>query len=557
MKTPFWAAVVLATGSPLVAVGGTGRVRHVEGSVSIQRSGQSISEEVHSNIPFLPGDRLFASQSGRVELQFGPSLVRVDSRSSLELFSESAFRLNGGGLYIHAARGNAVFSVDTSGGHIEIHDSGVYRLDVESGETRLSVLQGRATLDPGTGALLVQAGQRVYAREGAPPEGPQGFAALDDDFARFDKSLDTSADFGNGESRRHVPEELAPYSRELDSNGTWSTEDDAGYVWRPYVGADWSPYVDGQWGWTTFGWTWYPNELWGWAPFHYGRWGFSGGLGWYWVPGPVWGPAWVSWSFGGGLVGWSPLGVHGRSVFAPGFGYANTWGRGYAVPRGTAGGWNYVRAGDLSAHNLARLRVNPTPAQVRALQVGGSSLQQPNRTFTAWHDVPTRAVARKGPTIGDSVPALRRDWNLPPVPGTAGAPEGPPYSRRGQSTHSRDVRPSRGYSSNLTTGSSSAPRKDHPTDHRSPETLPNYRPATTRSEPRYVGSQGDGGREVLRPFFQPLRENHDENRPPPRQEQREARPPSPPRTQSRPPSTPRAQSHPPHPSGGAQHRDHR
>jgi hypothetical protein len=30
-------------------------------------------------------------------------------------------------------------------------------------------------------------------------------------------------------------------------------------------------------------------------------------FGWLWTPGTVWGPAWVSWQYGGGYVGWAPL----------------------------------------------------------------------------------------------------------------------------------------------------------------------------------------------------------------------------------------------------------
>jgi hypothetical protein len=58
---------------------------------------------------------------------------------------------------------------------------------------------------------------------------------------------------------------------------------------------------------TNYGWTWASNEPFGWATYHYGRWAWDSRFGWLWVPGTIWGPAWVSWQYGGGYVGWAPL----------------------------------------------------------------------------------------------------------------------------------------------------------------------------------------------------------------------------------------------------------
>jgi len=110
----------------------------------------------------------------------------------------------------------------------------------------------------------------------------------------------------------YLPEEVAPYAGELESNGTWYYESEVGHVWRPRVGPGWQPYSDGRWIWTAYGWTWVPYEGWGWAPFHYGRWGHSASLGWYWIPSAGWGPAWVSWAVGPSYVGWCPLGYRDR-----------------------------------------------------------------------------------------------------------------------------------------------------------------------------------------------------------------------------------------------------
>lgn len=94
---------------------------------------------------------------------------------------------------------------------------------------------------------------------------------------------------------------LAPY-------GTWFTHEKYGEVWRPSgVSVRWRPYTVGHWAYTDDGWAWASDEDWGWATYHYGRWFFDAGYGWCWVPCTDWAPAWVSWRYGDGWVGWAPL----------------------------------------------------------------------------------------------------------------------------------------------------------------------------------------------------------------------------------------------------------
>jgi len=94
----------------------------------------------------------------------------------------------------------------------------------------------------------------------------------------------------------------------LGSLGNWIQTQQYGYVWQPNVNdPNWAPYTDGNWVYTEAGWTWNSNEPWGWATYHYGRWVNLDGYGWVWVPGYTWAPAWVSWRYGDGYVGWAPL----------------------------------------------------------------------------------------------------------------------------------------------------------------------------------------------------------------------------------------------------------
>ena len=145
-------------------------------------------------------------------------------------------------------------------------------------------------------------GIQLFPGGGGAPE-PMAMAAPEDD----------TADMQSAQGPEVDPEEfqgvLSPY-------GQWVTDPEYGTIWRPYeriVGADYSPYGYGRWAYTDLGWTWVSGYDWGWAPFHYGNWVYASG-GWGWVPGRVWAPAWVTWRYGGGYVGWAPCAPYGHGA---------------------------------------------------------------------------------------------------------------------------------------------------------------------------------------------------------------------------------------------------
>src|SRR5438093_3794539 len=344
------------------------RIRLVEPGVSIQRAAETGAEEALPNLPFLPGDRVWTDQSGRAEFQFADgTLLRVDSRSKLDYVAREredrvVLRFWSGGLYVHGRSPDV--GIETPGGIVEIGRGGVYRIDVDSGETRLSVYEGEARLD----SVSVRSGERVYARRGEAVEGPERFdRAAGDEFARWDEERSGHDAYAPSRAE-YLSEEIAPYAGELEGNGTWYYEPEVGHVWRPHVGPGWQPYSDGRWVWTAYGWTWVPYEGWGWAPFHYGRWGHSVSLGWYWIPSAGWGPAWVSWALGPGYVGWCPLGYRNQPVVV-----YDRRDRGRAVPRGqavaAASAWSFVRRGDLGARDLSRRRINTAVELNREMRV--------------------------------------------------------------------------------------------------------------------------------------------------------------------------------------------
>ena len=406
-----------------------GRVRFVEPGVTLQRATEVSAEEALENLPFLPGDRVWTDSAGRAEFQFPDgTVVRLDRRSKLDYAGHEegqdervVLRLWSGSVIVRVrSRDFARFELETPAGMVQALDRAIVRVDVEAGETRLSVYAGEAVLDDGRRQVRLAGGERTYARWGSTAEEPVRFEPdEDDDFARWDGVRESDERWAP-RSSEYLPDELDAYAGEFEANGSWRYEGGAGYVWSPRVQAGWQPYSNGHWTWTPYGWTWVPYEPWGWVPSHYGRWGFSVSLGWYWSPGNVWGPGWVNWAVGGGYVGWCPSGWRDRPV--------TPWGhhnRGYAVPRGghrAPGGWNVVRHGDMGHRDVARRRVGAELVDPTALRVADSPALRPTRDGRGLRggDAVPRAISRR-PTPGDFVRELGVDNKTTiPAPWTRG-----------------------------------------------------------------------------------------------------------------------------------------
>ncbi len=175
--------------------------------------------------------------------------------------------------------------------------------------------------------------------------------------ARAEVAAEVSVGFETG---------LAPY-------GEWVVVPHHGRVWHPrHMAVGWRPYFHGRWVWTDDGWFWDSDEPWSWAVYHYGRWYADPVYGWAWVPGSVWAPAWVSWRFGGGAIGWAPL-LPGFSVW---------WTAGYPVHYSS---WVFV-----PAQRFVGARVDAVafaPARTAAF-------------FSRTHAAPPRSVSGSAPRLG-------------------------------------------------------------------------------------------------------------------------------------------------------------
>ena len=145
----------------------------------------------------------------------------------------------------------------------------------------------------------------VYVREvpvePAPPPPPPAQTVVidaDADDAAYDDFYEPLGYYG-------VWVDVAPYGR------VWQPAPDmAGADFRPYAsGGYWAVNDDGDWVFVSR-----YHAQWGWATYHYGRWVWNDWYGWVWVPGRRWAPSWVEWRYGGGYVGWAPLGPPGVVV---------------------------------------------------------------------------------------------------------------------------------------------------------------------------------------------------------------------------------------------------
>src|SRR5262245_15779876 len=191
------AALVLTTPSARAEDGYRhGRLRFVEPGVSLQRATEVSAEEALANQPFLPGDRVWTDAYGRAEFQFPDgTVVRLDSRSKLDYSGHEedreeriVLRLWSGSLMVRLrTRDAARFGHEPPAGTVEALQQAMVRLDVDGGETRVSVYRGEAVLDDGQGRVRLTEGQRTFSRWGGEAEQAASFDIQEeDDFSRWD-----------------------------------------------------------------------------------------------------------------------------------------------------------------------------------------------------------------------------------------------------------------------------------------------------------------------------------------------------------------------------------
>ncbi|HET7468552.1 MAG TPA: DUF6600 domain-containing protein, partial [Gemmatimonadales bacterium] len=323
--------------------------------MSFWRPGATDWAPAQVNTPLAPGDQLYTTNQGNLELQVGArAFVRAWGDTELGLANLEPdflqFKVTSGHASIDLRRlepGHTV-EVDTPHAAFIIEHPGYYRADVSEQRTTFVTRRGgQATVTaPGGQAIAIAANQAVVL-EGAPTPTMQTYAAPE--FDAWDRWNYTRTDHViAAPSARYVPSDMYGL-QELDRYGSWRSVETYGSVWVPTgVPAGWVPYSTGRWIWDPFyGWTWVDTAPWGWAPYHYGRWVFVSGY-WAWAPGPVvvrpvYAPALVVFfgapgihiSVGAPVVRWVALGW-GEPVVP-------WWGRAGFVGRPWWGGWGGPR----------------------------------------------------------------------------------------------------------------------------------------------------------------------------------------------------------------------
>src|SRR5882762_4714757 len=310
------------------------RLGYLQGSVSFQPAGESEWVQAVPNRPMTTGDKLWADNNSRAELQLGSAVIRLSANtgfSFLNLDDRTAqLQLTSGSLNTNVRHldHDDVFEVDTPNQAFSIYQSGSYRIEAsEYGSyTVVSVRQGEGESTGNGQNFTIHAGQRATFSGTDQLRADVVQIGGPDSFDNWAYSRDHR--YESSRSAQYVSHDVVGYD-DLDDYGDWRDNRDYGHVWFPSrVSADWAPYRDGHWDWISpWGWTWVDDSPWGYAPFHYGRWVDIDNR-WGWVAGPVavrpvYAPAlvvFIGGGRGGGFganIGWFPLGP--REVYVPSY----------------------------------------------------------------------------------------------------------------------------------------------------------------------------------------------------------------------------------------------
>jgi hypothetical protein len=321
------------------------RLSLTEGEVSITPAGTDEWALAVLNRPLTSGDRIWVDGDGRAEVQVGSATIHLRGGtgfSFVDLDDESLrMSVTDGAITVrvHRKLEREAIEISTPNAVVALLHPGEYHIEInEAGDqTTVKTRNGDAEIRGEGGTHVVRTNEqgvftgkdRLTAHIG-PITGRTEFERWANERNQRDES---------SESSRYVSEDVVGHE-DLDSNGSWVSEPEYGYVWRPtYVAANWAPYRYGRWVWVSpWGWNWVDAAPWGFAPFHYGRWAYVRSS-WCWVPGPryvrpVYAPALVGWYGGphvsvslsfGTAVGWFPLAPH--EVYWPGYHYSHRYVR--------------------------------------------------------------------------------------------------------------------------------------------------------------------------------------------------------------------------------------
>ena len=306
------------------------------GVVLVDRGDGSGTEPAQQNMPLAQGTRLTSTSNGEAEIEFEDgSIVRLTPNSAVNLdylgtsASGNATRLNvlHGLVYceLRAAK-TARFMVQAGEDSFWPLENTTVRVNLDDPPAVFSVLDGRILVQhiakpAGSGAAQVTDGFRTPVHAG---ESLRGDTSDPSRYFLAESIPPESWDNWNEGLDQRAADQIADQTpvrdgyagaqgygwSDLDANGTWYNQPDAGPVWQPdeALEADFDPYGYGSW--TYFGnvgYTWASGYPWGWTPYRCGQWNYWNGFGWGWQPNNF---CQTYWNFGGGFfnIGRGPRG---------------------------------------------------------------------------------------------------------------------------------------------------------------------------------------------------------------------------------------------------------
>jgi hypothetical protein len=381
------------------------RLGYMEGSVSFQPAGETDWVQAAPNRPMTTGDKLWADQDSRVELQLGSAVIRLNANTGFSFLNLDdntvQIQLTSGTINVRVRRldRNDVFEVDTPNLAFSIYQPGSYRVEASEDGTYsvVSLREGEGEATGNGQTYTLHAGQRGTF------SGTDSLRADVTDLGRPDPfdNWAYSRDHRHDDSRsaRYVSPDVVGYD-DLDDYGDWRDDSSYGHVWFPNrVAVGWAPYHEGHWDWIPpWGYTWVDDSPWGYAPFHYGRWVTIGGR-WGWVAGPVavravYAPALVVFIGGGvgvgfgGNVGWFPLGP--REVYVPSYRVSRAYVNRVNISNTTV---NNVQITNVYNTTIINKTTNITNVTYVNRNVQGAVTAVPQRAFAGAQPVSRNAVA--------------------------------------------------------------------------------------------------------------------------------------------------------------------
>jgi hypothetical protein len=275
------------------------RLSEVKGAVQLDRSNGRGLEPAITNLPIVEQNRLQTGQ-GVAEVEFEDnSSLRLGPDSAVEFPELSRTSTGTTVSSVHLIKGLAYLTLVKSRGNdftvlfgshqIAIPPSTHIRLQVNSNDARLAVLDGALTIDGPQGPIEVSKKKTVtfLMEEGMDPSVAKNVSA--DPFDSWDKQaadyharMAAFGAFGN-----------SPYAygvSDMVYYGAFSDVGGCGSMWRPYfTSAAWDPYSAGSWAYYSgAGYSWVSPYPWGWTPYHFGSWSYCPNAGWGWQPGGAW-----------------------------------------------------------------------------------------------------------------------------------------------------------------------------------------------------------------------------------------------------------------------------